>query len=563
VYNGNTYTNHLGNYWSDYKEKYKEEYKTDPEDIKCGPNQDQVCDGDGIWDKPYKWIDERAGAMDNYPLVKPWGEKTLLPDLTIQNVTIEPESFNVGDHVSISVQISNIGDISAEKFSVELWREMPLELTIVTELESDSMTIITFPYTIRSVNESLSVIINRFHDVAEKCYSNNRFNFSLTIPWTLWKTVTLGSSEYKLYVAGMDVDSTTHAILVAKNRYSRLMILDDHGNLVKDTNVISKILFDLSVCYTSYMEPDDYYAFKIHDFYGRMDLLSWLDIISKSVEKLFPDGDHEEIMSDIILGAVSHDKPHVNKQTQMLSGIMSLGFAVAGAWNDAEALHTGVYPEMIYKNYAIVNEYQWDDLDWYEYEWTYDFLDSCRWEFLKTSYYFLGVERTDVRLADAIHYDAIREVTKLNELYVLKAVLKNYEDAYGESTEFLLDATDKAIEKQRKLTKIALVLDDTDQETEDFKVIAEETIKAISEANPEQAIGKLFLRSSIKSLLKYAAIKDPSYVVLSKLFTNYQIGVSLGFAITNLDAMLEHAKISLLASSATVNGKRICVFWYL
>ncbi|NAS88888.1 hypothetical protein C4E24_04010 [ANME-1 cluster archaeon AG-394-G21] len=58
-----------GNYWSDYTEKYKAEYKGDPEDNLCGANPDQICDGDGIWDKPYKCIGGDANATDIYPLV--------------------------------------------------------------------------------------------------------------------------------------------------------------------------------------------------------------------------------------------------------------------------------------------------------------------------------------------------------------------------------------------------------------------------------------------------------------------------------------------------------------
>ncbi len=58
-----------GNYWSDYIEEYKAEYNGDPEDNLCGANQDQICDGDGIWDKPYKCIGGDANATDIYPLV--------------------------------------------------------------------------------------------------------------------------------------------------------------------------------------------------------------------------------------------------------------------------------------------------------------------------------------------------------------------------------------------------------------------------------------------------------------------------------------------------------------
>jgi parallel beta-helix repeat protein len=53
TYNGNTYTNYLGNYWDDYKEKY--------------PDAEEI-DSTGIWDTAYS-IDS---DMDNYPLVQPF-----------------------------------------------------------------------------------------------------------------------------------------------------------------------------------------------------------------------------------------------------------------------------------------------------------------------------------------------------------------------------------------------------------------------------------------------------------------------------------------------------------
>jgi hypothetical protein len=53
TFNGNTYTNYLGNYWSDYGERY--------------PEADEI-DESGIWDTPYS-ID---GDKDNYPLMEPW-----------------------------------------------------------------------------------------------------------------------------------------------------------------------------------------------------------------------------------------------------------------------------------------------------------------------------------------------------------------------------------------------------------------------------------------------------------------------------------------------------------
>jgi len=61
IYNGNQYTNYLGNYWDDYKEKYPEAEEID----ECG-----------IWDTPYS-IDSDA---DNHPLVKPWENYFELPE---------------------------------------------------------------------------------------------------------------------------------------------------------------------------------------------------------------------------------------------------------------------------------------------------------------------------------------------------------------------------------------------------------------------------------------------------------------------------------------------------
>ena len=54
VYNGNTYTSNLGNYWDDYKEKY--------------PDAEEI-DSTGIWDAAYSIYRDNS---DNYPLREPW-----------------------------------------------------------------------------------------------------------------------------------------------------------------------------------------------------------------------------------------------------------------------------------------------------------------------------------------------------------------------------------------------------------------------------------------------------------------------------------------------------------
>ncbi len=57
TYNGSTYTNYLGNYWSDYKDKYPDAKETED----CG-----------IWDTPYSMPYRPDSDNDNYPLMLPW-----------------------------------------------------------------------------------------------------------------------------------------------------------------------------------------------------------------------------------------------------------------------------------------------------------------------------------------------------------------------------------------------------------------------------------------------------------------------------------------------------------
>ena len=54
VYNGNTYTSNLGNYWDDHEEKY--------------PDAEEI-DSTGIWDTAYSIYRDNS---DNYPLTEPW-----------------------------------------------------------------------------------------------------------------------------------------------------------------------------------------------------------------------------------------------------------------------------------------------------------------------------------------------------------------------------------------------------------------------------------------------------------------------------------------------------------
>jgi parallel beta-helix repeat protein len=94
TYNGDTFTNYLGNYWSDYEDRY--------------PSAGEI-DSTGIWDTPYS-IDSDA---DNYPLVEPFENGTIRTinryNLTISstdggNVTMPGEgtfTYNASEVVSL------------------------------------------------------------------------------------------------------------------------------------------------------------------------------------------------------------------------------------------------------------------------------------------------------------------------------------------------------------------------------------------------------------------------------------------------------------------------------
>jgi parallel beta-helix repeat protein len=88
TYNGSTYTNYLGNYWSDYKEKY--------------PEAEEI-NGYGIWDMQYSIGADR----DKYPLIQPC-ENYLAPAASVFDTGAGTYPSIMGTHTGTIKPSSNI-----------------------------------------------------------------------------------------------------------------------------------------------------------------------------------------------------------------------------------------------------------------------------------------------------------------------------------------------------------------------------------------------------------------------------------------------------------------------
>jgi parallel beta-helix repeat protein len=176
-----------GNYWSDYKEKYKDEYSKDPEDVKCGPNQDQLCGGDGIWDKPYKWISGNADAEDKYPMVD--REPPELPDLTL---SLEDISFSnlypaEGESITINATIHNIGGTAANNVTLQFFDGDPDSGTqigtnqIIYLITAGGNETVNVTWVAEIGIHDIYVAIDRYGNITESNESNNKAYRSILI----------------------------------------------------------------------------------------------------------------------------------------------------------------------------------------------------------------------------------------------------------------------------------------------------------------------------------------------------------------------------------------------
>ncbi|MCK4347209.1 MAG: right-handed parallel beta-helix repeat-containing protein, partial [Thermoplasmatales archaeon] len=96
TYNGNTYTNYLGNYWDDYEEKY--------------PDAEEI-DGTGIWDTRYSIDSDK----DNYPLMDRFenyfggGEEENNPEISIPACAPYWINSYLGNTFTYIIKVQNSG----------------------------------------------------------------------------------------------------------------------------------------------------------------------------------------------------------------------------------------------------------------------------------------------------------------------------------------------------------------------------------------------------------------------------------------------------------------------
>ncbi|AEH07582.1 CARDB domain-containing protein [Methanothermococcus okinawensis] len=151
TYNGNTYCNYLGNYYSDYN-------GTD-------------SNGDGIGDTPYN-LDYCNNINDNYPLINKFENYkinriiniTPRPDLTVTNIRILKPLIVVNNSYIVYATIKNMGMNDASSFNAVLKDNGNIVATkTINSLNANSIETILFnwkPLTIGAHNLTVVVDIN-------------------------------------------------------------------------------------------------------------------------------------------------------------------------------------------------------------------------------------------------------------------------------------------------------------------------------------------------------------------------------------------------------------------
>ncbi|MCD4844699.1 MAG: right-handed parallel beta-helix repeat-containing protein, partial [Methanosarcinales archaeon] len=165
TYNGNTYTNYLGNYWdSDY----------------TGSDGD----GDGLGDTSYV-IPDSLGE-NHRPLMEPFENYPEVPaaaDPDLTPISIANDSLSAGMPVAITVDVSNIESVDAGSFNVTLKvEETVIDNETVASLGAGSSMPVVFTWTPNAAGSfNLTAIVDFDDAVAESNETNNELTREVTV----------------------------------------------------------------------------------------------------------------------------------------------------------------------------------------------------------------------------------------------------------------------------------------------------------------------------------------------------------------------------------------------
>ena len=104
------------------------------------------------------------------------------PDLIIDTVTLSPENPHVGDEITFSVTVKNLGNERAVSSKMEYYiDENLITYTYVTPIEPDESLTITFTWKAQAGDHTIKAVADSVQSVIESDETNNTFLFAFSV----------------------------------------------------------------------------------------------------------------------------------------------------------------------------------------------------------------------------------------------------------------------------------------------------------------------------------------------------------------------------------------------